>query len=202
MFNRTKAQAALLALLAACALPLAAQNPAAEIANLRQDVQVLYQRIERLELMVEQLQAQNSKLQNQASVGAQSYATVAQLNEAIAEVNRAAKSAATGNRAEILSQIQRQLDALAKQTNDALAALSRVAGGGGNRAPAGPVAAPVFSDNFPKEGITYTVKAGDNISAIARKTGAKQPDIINANRIADPTKLMPGDKLFIPGGKE
>ncbi|MDR0901417.1 MAG: LysM peptidoglycan-binding domain-containing protein [Opitutaceae bacterium] len=192
-----KAGAGLLALFAAvCALPLPAQNPSVEIANLRQDVHNLNERVARLELMVEQLQAQNSQLQNQASAGAQSYATVAQLNEAIAEVNRAAKSAATGNRAEILSQVQRQLDGIAKQTNDALASLSR------NRSPGASVTPPVFSDNFPKEGITYTVKSGDNISSIARKTGAKQQDIINANRIADVTKLMPGDKLCIPGGTE
>jgi LysM repeat protein len=201
MLKVMKAKAALPVLFAACTLSLPAQNPSIEIANLRQDVQMLYQRIERLELMIEQLQAQNSQLQNQASVGAQSYATVAQLNEAIAEVNRAAKAAAAGNRTEILNQVQRQLDGLARQTNAAFDALSAPSRGGG-RAATGPVAPPVFSDIFPKEGITYTVQRGDNISAIARKTGAKQQDIINANRIADPTKLMPGDKLFIPGGKE
>ncbi|MDR0353347.1 MAG: LysM peptidoglycan-binding domain-containing protein [Opitutaceae bacterium] len=192
-----KTKAALSALFAACTLSLPAQNPSVEIANLRQDVQMLYQRIERLELMIEQLQSQNSRLQSQAAAGAQSYATVAQLNEAIAEVNRAAKAAATGNRTEILNQVQRQLDGLAKQTNDALASLSR------NRAAAtATVTPPVFTDNFPKEGITYTVQRGDTISVIARKTGAKVQDIINANRIADATKLMPGDNLFIPGGKE
>ncbi|MDR2673523.1 MAG: LysM peptidoglycan-binding domain-containing protein [Opitutaceae bacterium] len=194
-----KTKAALPALFTACLLPLSAQNPAVEITNLREDVRILYQRIERLELMVEQLQAQNSRLQTQAAAGAQSYATVAQLNEAIAEVNRAAKAAAAGSRTEILGQIQRQLDALARQTNDAFAALSR------NRAAANATAAvtpPVFSTDFPKEGITYTVQRGDTISVIARKTGAKVQDIINANRIADATKLMPGEKLFIPGAKE
>jgi LysM repeat protein len=196
MFNAMKAKAALPALFAVCTLSLPAQNPSVEIANLRQDVQMLYQRIERLELMIEQLQSQNSQLQNQAAVGAQSHATVAQLNEAIAEVNRAAKAAAAGNRTEILNQVQRQLDGLAKQTNDALASLSR------SRASTATVTAPAFTDNFPKEGITYTVQRGDTISVIARKTGAKVQDIINANRIADATKLMPGDKLFIPGGKE
>jgi LysM repeat protein len=197
MFNVMKARAALPVLFAACALSLPAQNPSVEIANLREDVRMLHQRVERLELMIEQLQSQNSRLQTQAAAGAQSYATVTQLNEAIAEVNRAAKSAAAGNRTEILAQIQRQLDGLARQTNDALASLSR-----SRTASAATVTAPAFTDNFPKDGITYTVQRGDTISVIARKTGAKVQDIINANRIADATKLMPGDKLFIPGGKE
>ena len=38
-------------------------------------------------------------------------------------------------------------------------------------------------------------------TAIAQKTGAKLQDIVNANKIADPTKIRVGQTLFIPGGK-
>ena len=45
------------------------------------------------------------------------------------------------------------------------------------------------------------MQPGDTLSKIAQKTGAKLSDIINANKIADPTKVQVGQQLFIPGGK-
>ena len=58
-----------------------------------------------------------------------------------------------------------------------------------------------FKDDFPKEGINYTVQAGDTLGEIARKNNAKLQDIVNANKIADPTKIQVGQTLFIPQGK-
>jgi LysM repeat protein len=55
-----------------------------------------------------------------------------------------------------------------------------------------------FSDDFPKEGVSYTVQKGDTLAVIAKKTGAKQQDIINANKLADPSKINLGQTLFIP----
>jgi len=36
---------------------------------------------------------------------------------------------------------------------------------------------------------------------LARRTGARVQDIINANKITDPAKIQVGQTLFIPGGK-
>jgi LysM repeat protein len=58
-----------------------------------------------------------------------------------------------------------------------------------------------FSDDFPKESINYTVQKGETLAVIAKKTGAKQQDIINANKIADPSHIQVGQTLIIPGGK-
>jgi LysM repeat protein len=58
-----------------------------------------------------------------------------------------------------------------------------------------------FSDDFPKEGVNYTVVAGDTLSGIAKKTGGKLADIRNANKIVDDTKIRVGQTLFIPQGK-
>jgi LysM repeat protein len=58
-----------------------------------------------------------------------------------------------------------------------------------------------FSDDYSKEGVSYTVQKGDTLALIAKKTGAKQQDIINANKIADPARIAVGQTLFIPGGK-
>ncbi|HET7536431.1 MAG TPA: LysM domain-containing protein, partial [Candidatus Didemnitutus sp.] len=58
-----------------------------------------------------------------------------------------------------------------------------------------------FSDDFPKEGVDYTVQAGDSIDLIAKKTNSKAKDIINANKLSDPSKIQAGQKLFIPQAK-
>ncbi|HEY1111042.1 MAG TPA: LysM domain-containing protein, partial [Opitutaceae bacterium] len=58
-----------------------------------------------------------------------------------------------------------------------------------------------FNENYPKEGIAYVVKQGDTLAVIARKHNAKVNDIINANKITDPSKIMVGQTLFIPGAK-
>jgi LysM repeat protein len=69
------------------------------------------------------------------------------------------------------------------------------------RTPASPVSTPQFNDDYPKEGTTYTVQKGDTLVVIAKKTGAKAKDILNANKLSDPSKIFAGQTLFIPGGK-
>jgi LysM repeat protein len=168
-------------------------NPLAyELANLREDVRLLNQRVGELSLAVEQLTRQNTDLQSKTS---QSYVTLAQLNQAIAELNRSVQGAQAEQKRDILHQVAAQMERLAKQTQAALDALAK----GQAARPA--VAAGGFNENYAKEGISYTVQTGDTLSIIAKKTGAKMQDIVNANKITDPTKLRVGQTLFIPQGK-
>ena len=60
---------------------------------------------------------------------------------------------------------------------------------------------PATEDERAKEAGSYTVQKGDTLALIAKKTGAKQPDIIAANRISDPSLIKVGQTLIIPGGK-
>jgi LysM repeat protein len=168
-----------------------AQSPAVMLANMRQEVDLLTQRLGELSLRVEQLERQNADLAKTAAGAQQTAATLSQLNTAIADLSRDIKAANAQTKSEVLAVVATQLENLAKQTNAALDAMAR------NRS-AAPVA---FSDNFPKEGVTYTVQAGDTLSRIAQKTGARLNDIVNANKIVDPTKVQVGQVLFIPGGK-
>lgn len=170
-----------------------AQSPAVELANLREDVRLLLQRVGQLSLRVEQLEAQNERLTKSAAGAERNYATIAQLNTAIADIARELRAADAANKSEILGAVATQMENLARQTNAALDAAAR------GRATA--ATTPSFSDNFPKDGVTYTVVSGDTIARIAQKTGAKVQDIINANRIADPTRIQVGQVLFVPGGK-
>lgn len=180
-----------------------------DIANLREDVRLLSQRVGELSLKVEQLERDNSQLQRKAESGNVSYVTLQQLNDAIAELNRNLKGAIANSRADTLQIVAGQLEKLGNQTNAALESISR----GSSARVATPAATPVntpsatpsapsaFSDNYPKEGISYTVVRGDTLAKIAQKTGARSADIINANKISDPSKIQAGQVLFIPGGK-
>lgn len=165
-----------------------------DFANLREDVRGLSQRVGELSLRVEQLERENAQLRQQAESGQRGFATVVQLNEAVATMNQALKASTATSRAEVLDTVSRQMEKLAKQTDAALQALAK------NQATR-PVVQTTFSEDYAKEGISYTVQKGDTLAVIARKTGAKMADLINANKISDPSKIVPGQTLFIPGGK-
>ena len=176
-----------LCLCAVTSHPALAQSNQVELANLREDVRGLVQRVGELSLRIEQLERQNAELREKASASTPAYATSAQLNEAITELRRAinAGDAVTAERA--AAQIKKLGDA----TN---AAIDSLAKGLATR----PTVPASFSDNYSKEGVSYTVQKGDTMAVIAKKTGAKAQDIINANKIADPSRIQVGQTLFIP----
>ena len=166
-------------------------NPRIELANLRQDVLQLTQRVGELNMMVEQLNRENTSLKDKTS---QSYATIEQLNRSVADINRAMQVGLAEQKREVLAQVGTQMERLAKQTQAAIDALAK------NQATR-PAVQTTFTEEFPKEGVNYTVQNGDTLAVIARKNNAKLQDIINANKISDPTKIRVGQTLFIPQGK-
>jgi LysM repeat protein len=180
-----------------------AQPTAADYAGLAEQVRALNEQAGQLALRVEQLERDNTRLRDQNTAltrrlddTARATVTPAQLAAAVSELRTLVSSGDQATRDQVNAQIKK----LADQTN---AALDAIAKGSTPRQPDSPIATtpPVFSDNYPKDGIAYTVQSGDNIAKIAQKTGAKQADIINANKLANPSKLNAGQKLFIPGGK-
>lgn len=53
----------------------------------------------------------------------------------------------------------------------------------------------------PRDGAaTYEVRTGDTLSAIGAKFGVSWRAIADANRLADPDRIQPGQQLVIPGG--
>ena len=187
----------LLSVLLASVTVLAAQNNPvdqlrAEMAAMREDLRMLNQRVGELSLMVEQLNRENSQLQAKAN---QSYVTVAQLNDAVADMNKALRAGLADQRRDVLDQVGDRIEKLARQTQSALDALAK------NQATRPAINPGGFSENYPKDGISYTVQSGDTLDIIARKTGAKKADIINANKLSDPSRIRAGQTLFIPGGK-
>lgn len=181
------------ALLIVAVGPLLAQNyvSRSDLVALQQDILELRQRVGELSGTVDQLNRDNAALQSKLG---QSFATVEQLNRAIADVNRTMQSELADQKRETLAQVASQLEKLGRQTNAALDALAK------NQATRPPVQT-TFSEDFPKEGVNYTVQSGDTLAVIARKNNAKLQDIINANKISDPTRIRVGQTLFIPQGK-
>jgi LysM repeat protein len=174
------------------AVAQAQQGSAAyELQSLRADLQLLQQRVGELSLTVEQLNRENTALQSKAS---QSYVTLDQMNRAIADLNHSLQASLAEQKNETLSQVSAQLAKLGKQTQAAIDAVAK------NQATR-PVIQTTFTENFPKEGINYTVQTGDSLAVIAKKNNAKQQDIINANKISDPSRIQVGQTLFIPQGK-
>jgi LysM repeat protein len=192
------------ALGASVAAPLASAQT--QVADLREDVRDVTQRLNELSLRVEQLEHENTELRAKiaAAEGGRDAVTTAQLNSAVADLNASVTSAVAASRTEILQQVATQMENLAKQTNAALDSIAKQGGPVSARAAAQPQAQPAkaaFSEAYPKEGVSYTVQKGDSIGVIAKKTGAKSQDIIDANKIFDPSRIQVGQVLFIPGGK-
>ncbi|MEO7597743.1 MAG: LysM peptidoglycan-binding domain-containing protein [Opitutus sp.] len=185
-------------LLWGCFVALGAAIPPAsgqiEMANLREDLRGVVQRVGELTLRVEQLERENAVLRGQAGSAEKSYVTLTQLNDAISSLNQTIRSSSASTKSETLQQVGVQMEKLAKQTNAAIDSLAK------GMATRNSVQS-TFADDYSKEGVSYTVQKGDTLAVIAKKTGAKAQDIINANKIADPSRINAGQTLFIPGGK-
>ncbi|MBL9186841.1 MAG: LysM peptidoglycan-binding domain-containing protein [Opitutaceae bacterium] len=178
-----------------CAAAACAQTPSQiEFANLREDVRGLVQRVGELALRLEQLERENAELRQRAGAADRQHVTLTQLNAALADTSASLRSAIASSKTETLQQVATQLEKLGKQTN---AALDSIAKGQATR----PAVQTSFSEDYSKEGVSYTVQKGDSLASIAKKTGAKQQDIINANKLSDPSRINVGQTLFIPGGK-
>ncbi len=172
-----------------------AQPPSqVEFANLREDVRGLSQRVAELTLRLEQAERENAELRRRAASDAAARVTLTQVQDAVAEAQKATREAIAASKSETLQHVAAQIEKLAKQTNAAIDSLAKA------QAPR-PTPTIKFAEDFPKEGVSYTVQKGDTLAVIAKKTGAKQQDIINANKLSDPSRIVVGQTLFIPGGK-
>ncbi|PTX94229.1 LysM peptidoglycan-binding domain-containing protein [Opitutus sp. ER46] len=162
-----------------------------EIANLREDVRGLTQRVGDLSLRIEQLERENNELRSRVGAAGQNYATVAQLNDAVEDLNRTIRSAVATSKNETLQHVAAQMEKLGRQTNAALDSLAKTQA-------TRPAMQTTFAEDYAKEGMSYTVQKGDSLAGIAKKTGARFQDIINANKISDPSRITVGQVLFIP----
>jgi LysM repeat protein len=160
------------------------------MANLEQDVQRLSALMGRMQMQIEQLQRENDSLKANAS---QSYVTVSELNVALQNLRVEIDAANNQLKRDVANQVGQQLSNLAAKTQKAMKALAKTV-----EAQPEVVREIKFSDDFPKTGVSYTIKTGDTLSSIAKKHHSTVKDIQNANKIANPAKIQVGSVIFIP----
>lgn len=171
-----------------------------EIAGLKEDIALLRREVREFTLQVERLSRENHALKkwvetisNDRTRILESFATISDLRREIEALRVELTAEETRRNAELLSEVSRQMVALASQTEEAVNSLANAV----NARPE--VKKPVkFSSDFPKNGVTYTVKRGDTLSGIASMFGSTVVDIQNANKIPDPSRLMAGQTIFVP----
>ena len=167
------------------------------VANLSQDVSQLSQQVRTLRLEIEQMHRENNQLRAQvaeATSSSQTEVQISSLGSAVEAVRRDYRAADAAQKEEILAEVNRQMRALAKETEGAIGAVAAVVGSEPQ------VVTPVhFPSDYPKTGITYTVRSGDTLSKIARDHSSNIKHIQNANKIVNPAKdLQVGQTIFIP----
>lgn len=171
-----------------------------QIANLRSDVDRLDQMVRALRLEVESLRRENRQLQEWArsEIAGASGDVVSrgQLNEVLKEFERRVQSANKTSRDALVNEVSKEIEALAEQTQKAISALAKSVSG---QPEVSQVI--VFSDDYPRNGTTYTVQSGDSLTRIARDQGSRVDWIRNANRLASDI-IYPGQELFIPLKKD
>lgn len=177
---------------------VSAQNDVrVSVANLSQDVTLLAQQMKNIRLELEDMRRENARLRSLVTASVSNNDTESQitnLSSAIEALRREYRQADEVQKQQIIAEVNRQMSALAKQTEGALKSVANAVEHQPN------VSTPVrFSDDYPQTGITYTVRSGDTLSKIAREHGSTIKHIQNANKIANPAKdLQIGQTIFIP----
>jgi LysM repeat protein len=185
--------------LAVLGAPLSAQsdNLRVNVANLTQDLNLLTQQVKTMRLEIEELHRENGRLRAQIAAASSNRSTQAQMDRIAADLERLRRdyrAADEAQKEQIVSEISRQMNAFAKETQSAINAVAEAAGSQPQ------IETTVnFSSDYPQTGITYTVRSGDTLSKIARQHGSTVKDIQNANKIVNPSRdLRVGETIFIP----
>ena len=149
---------------------------------------MLKREVGNLRLEVEQLSRENAALERKIQQMKNSSSSTDLVRAQMASVRSDVSSR------EIVSIVKKDIEALAAQTNDAVQKLAKAIG----QRPQAEMPKS-FGDDYPKMGITYTVKSGDTLGKIARAKNSKIKWIQDANKIADPNRgLRVGESIFIP----
>ena len=171
---------------------LSAQNKEARalVADLSQDIALMDRQVRGLKLAIEILKENQAETNKQSSIRALEI----KLNQMSNDLN-ALKTAISAQEKRIKQAV---LDEVAKQMNVYVSNINSQLGLKNNSEKKSEVKE-VFTDNYPKSGVSYEVQSGDTLSQIAVQFGSKVEYIQNANQINDPARdLRVGDIIFIP----
>jgi LysM repeat protein len=168
-----------------------------QVANLKQDLELISRELTGLRSEVELLRRENAQLRvvvdsfskKANSDQGISAAQVLQINSRLSSLEKRVQGN-TESQATIQSRVNQQMQELIKQMNDGFETVSKTS--------ATPSSAKTFSSDYPQKGFVHKVEKGETVSSIAKKYESKVKWIIDANQIADPTKVFVGKELFVP----
>ncbi len=161
--------------------------------DMRQDIELLRREVGELRLEVEQLRSENESLKKNINSLRSSSVASESVRSQVSSVRASVSAQNEALKREIIARVKKDIDALADQTNSAIQKLAKAVGTRPQ-----PQAKTTFGTDYPKTGITYTVKSGDSVSKLARANNSRIKWILDANEIADPKDLRVGAEIFIP----
>lgn len=154
-----------------------------ELAGLRSEVDLLRRENAQLRVVVESISKQSSSSQGLSS------AQMIQINGRLSALEKKVQENAF-SLTKIQTNANQQIQELIKQMNSGFAKLSS------NTVESTPTN--TFSSDYPQKGFVHKVEKGETVSSIASKYKSKVQWIIDANQIVDPTKVFVGKELFVP----
>ena len=168
-----------------------------QVANLKQDLELISRELAGLRSEVELLRRENAQLrvvvdsvsQKSKSEQGVSSSQMVQIDGRISSLEKRVQSNAV-SQGKIQTSFNQQIQELIKQMNNGFEKISKSS--------ASPVPAQTFSTDYPQKGFVHKVEKGETVSSIAKKYESKIKWIIDANQIVDPTKVYVGKELFVP----
>lgn len=164
-----------------------------KVADMSEDLTSLVKEVAQLRLEMELLVSENRMLKQQLERLTFTEDQVKKQTTQITALNLTLET----YKKSMLNEVSYEIDQLSRQTQKAIDQLAKTVVSNNETAKD----SFKFTDDYSKEGIAYTVKAGETLSVIASKQGSTTRDIQNANRIGDPRGLKAGQVIFIPTKK-
>ena len=167
-----------------------------QVANLKQDLELIAREVASLRSEVELLRRENAQLRvalEQVNVSAKAgndQAAISQLEGRVRVVEQKA-SANEQARSELQNNFNGKIGELIRQMNDGFSKVTSSVSSASSNTPS-------FNTDYPQKGFVHKVEKGETVSSIAKKYQSKVDWIINANQIADPKKVFVGKELFVP----
>ena len=168
-----------------------------QVANLKQDLELIAREVAGLRTEVEMLRRENAQLRislqqvskNASNRTGDSQGLLVQIDSRVRKLE-SRMAANEKNIASLQSSFDLKIQDLVNKMNQNFAKVSV-------STPTSPPP-PSFSIDYPQNGFVHKVEKGETVSSIAKKYKSKIKWIIDANQIADPTKVNAGRELFVP----
>jgi len=164
------------------------------LADITEEVSLLRQEVGQLRLGLEVTSREHARLQEQLKELERTQRHLAEKEKGTQGTLSNFEDEWIRYKKEVLVQVAQQMEKLSQKTQEALDSFAKSLTGKVTVA----IDENLFSEDYPKQGIVYTVKQGDTLSGIALKNNSTTKYIQDANKIENPKHLRVGQSIFIP----